>query len=137
MKHFFHARCFSSTDFLRVCIFTHKSLRRSVCFSRLEPVSASLIMTKVLLRTRMMLAEICTGKTLPSSSNNSILVTWVFNSAVCYCSINRISFFKSALTQFFQIFPEYQSNEFYATGEVCFFFFFFNHFSSFANEYKY
>lgn len=26
----------------------------------------------------------------------------------------------SALTQFFQIFPEYQSNEFYATGEVRF-----------------
>ena len=25
----------------------------------------------------------------------------------------------SALTQFFQLFPEYQANDFYATGEVC------------------
>lgn len=36
-----------------------------------------------------------------------------------------ISPLKSALIQFFQIFPEYQSNEFYATGEVWFFGFFF------------
>ena len=41
--------------------------------SRLEQVSASRRMRGVSLRTRMMLAEICTGKTLPSHSNTIFL----------------------------------------------------------------
>lgn len=37
----------------------------------------------------------------------------------CLLCLRRFSlFFQSALTQFFQIFPEYQANDFYATGEV-------------------
>lgn len=62
-----------------------------------------------------------------------------FNCSPCF---NFTSFacvffpFQSALTQFFQIFPEYQSNEFYATGEVCYTVFFLNFlFSNFINPF--
>lgn len=113
-----HIRFLSLSDILS---YTHddlqdKTLRENIYFSRLEQVSASLMMTKVLLRTRMMLAEICTGKMLLSNSN-------VIESHKCVLYTNSFIisiFLLSALTQFFQIFPEYQSNEFYATGEASF-----------------
>lgn len=60
-----------------------------------------------------------------------------FNCSHCFnfTSIACVFFpFQSALTQFFQIFPEYQSNEFYATGEVCFTIFYFL-FSNFINPF--
>lgn len=69
--------------------------------------------TEVSLKIRMTLAEICTGKMSCARS-------------CCCCCPQRwcleqfSSLLFSALTQFFQIFPEYQSNEFYATGEVRF-----------------
>lgn len=54
-------------------------------------------------------AEICTGK-LSSARSSWGPQLW------CLQLFSPLLF--SALTQFFQIFPEYQSNEFYATGEV-------------------
>lgn len=56
-------------------VISHKDWR-SVVVVRLEQVSASQRMTKDLLRTRMMLAEICTGKKL--TSHSYIHFTWLF-----------------------------------------------------------
>lgn len=60
---------------------------------------------------RTTLAEICTGN---RSSARSCRCP-----RLCCLQLFSPRLF-SALTQFFQIFPEYQSNEFYATGEVRF-----------------
>lgn len=72
-------------------------------------------MTEALLRTRMTLAETCTGETLTPSVCR-VTQNTCFNRFLSVCVASFFS--KSALTQFFQIFPEYQANDFYATGEV-------------------
>lgn len=86
-------------------------------FFRLEQVSALLMMTEALLRTKMMLAEICTGLLSCSATDSHFFEVFVLYLHLTY---PFLFLFKSALTQFFQLFPEYQSNEFYATGEVSF-----------------
>lgn len=63
----FNSRFLSSRDFIfifnvHVYILVFEEALFCCC-SRLERVSASPMMTKVLLKTRMTLAEICTGKT--------------------------------------------------------------------------
>lgn len=73
------------------------------------------MMTEVSLRTRMTLAGICTGKIHRLVHVKAHMNAVVLSPGVCD---SFLLFFFSALTQFFQIFPEYQSNEFYATGEV-------------------
>lgn len=80
-------------------------------FLRLGQDGVSLTMTEDLPKTRMMWAEICTGTVTKG-------LLYIYDNVRFMIHIRFFFFLLSALTQFFQIFSEFQSNPFYATGEV-------------------
>lgn len=75
----------------------------------------SLMMIEALPETRMMLAEISISKL---ARNCPVLLSKAFLSRFLFFTFLLFLLHCSALVQFFQLFSEFQPNEFYATGEV-------------------